>query len=376
MAKQSKKKLPGCIYQKRNRYYWKVQLPGETEIKARPLVPVGARYATTDESVAVEVAMAMWQKAVFHADDEANNARANISGIGSLVQAYLDFAKGYYLDANKQTTREVDNIKRALAHLVDVYPTLPPEEFGPLKLKEVREAMIETGLSRGVVNQRVGVVKRMFKWAASEELVPVNVYHGLLAVDGLKRGRSEAKETDPIMPIAEGHVYAVLPYATPVVAAMIELQLLTGMRSGEMVIMRPMDLETTGAIWQYRPATHKTAYRGHRRVVAIGPRGQKIIKPYLKRKLDEYCFSPAEAMAQFRDKNYKAGTKMPSDLGERYTTRSYANAVKYAIEAAKKAGVKAESFHPHQLRHTAATRIRKELGLDAARAARGCPGFR
>jgi integrase len=111
-------------------------------------------------------------------------------------------------------------------------------------------------------------------------------------------------------------------------------------------------------------------------VVAIGPRGQKIIKPYLKRKLDEYCFSPAEAMAQFRDKNYKAGTKMPSDLGERYTTRSYANAVKYAIEAAKKAGVKAESFHPHQLRHTAATRIRKELGLDAARAARGCPGFR
>ena len=30
-----------------------------------------------------------------------------------------------------------------------------------------------------------------------------------------------------------------------------------------------------------------------------------------------------------------------------------------------------EDFHPHQLRHTAATRIRKELGLDAARAVLG-----
>jgi integrase len=372
MGKESgKRKLPGCIYQKRGRYYWKVQLPGETKVKPRPLVPLGAEYATTDASVAYEVAAAMWEKAVFHADEGAREARAEIPNIGSLVGAYLDFARTYYLDASKQPGREVENVKRALTHLVDVYPTLPPEEFGPLKLKEVREAMIKTGLSRGVINQRVGVIKRMFKWAASEELVPVNVYHGLQSVDGLKRGRSEAKETDPIVAIAEAHVYAVLPHATPVVAAMIELQLLTCMRSGELVIMRPMDLETTGKIWQYRPATHKTAYRGHQRVVAIGPRGQEIIKPFLKRKLDAYCFSPAEAMQQYRDGHYRAGTKMPSDLGERYTTRSYANAVQYAIKAAREAKVKVESFHPHQLRHTAATRIRKELGLDAARAALG-----
>ncbi len=41
MAKKSRSKLPECIYKKRGRYYWKVKLPGEAEVKARPLVPTG-----------------------------------------------------------------------------------------------------------------------------------------------------------------------------------------------------------------------------------------------------------------------------------------------------------------------------------------------
>ncbi len=57
MAKKSKAKLPGCVYKKRGRYYWKVKLPGEAEVKARPLVPTGGRYATKDKGVAVEVAV-------------------------------------------------------------------------------------------------------------------------------------------------------------------------------------------------------------------------------------------------------------------------------------------------------------------------------
>ena len=158
MGKRTQKsKLPGCVYQKRGRYYWKVKLPGESNIKARPLVPVGGRCATTDRAVAKAVALEMWQKAVFDSD-EARVSRADMNGdVGSLVQAYLEFARGYYLDENKEPTLEVDNVKRALRHLIDVCPTLAAEEFGPLKLKQVRQAMIETGLSRGVVNQRVGV---------------------------------------------------------------------------------------------------------------------------------------------------------------------------------------------------------------------------
>jgi site-specific recombinase XerD len=179
--------------------------------------------------------------------------------------------------------------------LVEYCPALPGEEFGPLKLKEVRQAMVDRGWCRNVVNQRINMIKRMFRWAASEQLMPASVYHGLQTVEGLKRGRSCARETEAVMPIAERHVRAVLPFTTSTVAAMIELQLLTGMRSGELVIMRPSDIETSGKIWLYRPREHKTKYRGHERLIVMGPRGQEILKPFLKRKLNDYCFSPEES---------------------------------------------------------------------------------
>jgi len=58
-------------------------------------------------------------------------------------------------------------------------------------------------------------------------------------------------------------------------------------------------------------------------------------------------------------------------LTERYTTHSYANAVTFAIRAAKRAGVTIPAWSPNQLRHTAATLIRKQFGLDTAAAVLG-----
>ena len=59
MAKKTtaaKTSVPGTIYLNKKRYWWKVQLPGEATPKARPLKPVGAKFATTDYSVACQVA--------------------------------------------------------------------------------------------------------------------------------------------------------------------------------------------------------------------------------------------------------------------------------------------------------------------------------
>lgn len=47
---------------------------------------------------------------------------------------------------------------------------------------------------------------------------------------------------------------------------------------------------------------------------------------------------------------------------ERYDTGSYAHAILYA---AKKAGV--PHWHPHQLRHAAATNLRRDFGIEVAR---------
>ncbi len=296
----------------------------------------------------------------------------------AIVKAFRDHARDYYRDVEDNETSEVKRIEYATKPLVALYATLPAEEFGPLKLKDVRQNMIDAKLARKTINDRVACIKRMFRWAASEELVPASGYQALLTIEGLKRGRSGAKETGRVPAVPESHVYAVLPYTTPVVAAMIELQLLTGMRSTELCILRPCDLETSGEIWFYRPAMYKSQYldKEREKVICIGPRGQEIIRPYLKRRLENFVFSPAESekMRKEFDKN--------TPLNDRYDRRTYRKAVQYAIKQANKAreaeteakGAKFKEipmWTPHQLRHTATTRAAKEFGIEVAKAATG-----
>jgi len=71
MAKKSfKVTLPGSLYEKNNRWWWKVKLPGETRLKARGLKPEGKHFATADRDEAEELARSMWESAI-RADVEA-----------------------------------------------------------------------------------------------------------------------------------------------------------------------------------------------------------------------------------------------------------------------------------------------------------------
>ena len=77
--------------------------------------------------------------------------------------------------------------------------------------------MIERDLCRGVVNQNAKRIKRVFRWATENEMMPPPVYHGLQAVRGLHRGPSSARETDPARSVPQEHIDAVLRFVgTPV----------------------------------------------------------------------------------------------------------------------------------------------------------------
>src|SRR5262249_22795607 len=154
--------------------------------------------------------------------------------------------------------------KLSLRPLRELYGFTRAADFGPLALKAIREALIHKpivrnervvchGLARGVINQRIGRIKHLFKWAVENELVLPSVYQGLAAVSGLQRGRSEARETRKVQPVSVALVEDTLQHLLPVVADMVRLLLLTGMRAGELVIMRGCDLDTTGAVWLYKP---------------------------------------------------------------------------------------------------------------------------
>lgn len=104
------------------------------------------------------------------------------------------------------------------------------------------------------------------------------------------------------------------------------------MRPGELCQMRPGDIDRVGDVWTYRPKTHKNQSRGKQRLIAIGPRAQKILRPYLLRPADSFCFSPKEVVDRLMSerkananthKNYKARLEPKRSAGDAYTTESY-----------------------------------------------------
>ena len=132
-----------------------------------------------------------------------------------------------------------------------------------MKLKEFRNRLIELDLSRNVVNRVVQAARKCFKWAVSEELISASVHQALLSIESLRKNRSAAREIPKVKSINLKNVYAVLPYTTQVIADMIQVQLLTGLRSGELVIMRPGDIVRDGDILLYYPYKFKGGFAGN-----------------------------------------------------------------------------------------------------------------
>jgi integrase len=324
-----------------------------------------------------------------------------------VVDRFWTYAQSYYVYADGTPTSEQDTIRQAIRPLNLMYGRTPAAEFGPLALKGLRAQMTKPsvvenaktgkveqrrGWSRSFTNKQISRIKHVFQWAVGEQLIPPSVHHALMAVEGLRRGRSDARETEPVKPVAEAHIDAVLPFVSKQVGAMIELQQVTGARGGELFIMRPCDIEIAGPVWVYRPSQHKTLHHGHTREIRLGRRAQKIIEPFLgNRPTTGYLFSPIDAEAD-RRATLTANRKTPLSCGNRpgtnkarkptrtitetYTKDSYARAITRACEKADKwaKGGKVISndhvcvphWHPHQIRHTAATRLRHEYGLEAA----------
>ena len=276
-------------------------------------------------------------------------------------------------------TSELGDYKLSLRPLRELFGPTPAGEFSPLKLKAVRQRMIDAGLSRGVINQRVGRIKRVFKWGVSEELVPESVYRALLAVDGLKAGRSGARETAPVRPVTDEHVDAVLPFLSTPLRGLVRVQRLTGMRPGEVARMRGRDIDRSGEVWLYRPAQHKTAWRGKERVVPIGPRCREVVEEFLTTDPDAYLFRPQDGREEwFAAKRAARKSKVPPSQAcrrkanprrkprEVYSRHAYANAVARACEKAC-----VPRWHPNQLRHSRATEVRGGFGLEAAQVVLG-----
>jgi integrase len=291
-----------------------------------------------------------------------------------IAARYLLHAETYYRDVRGYKTSSYDGARMAIRAL-EPYFDVPAVEFGPLRLQSMRALLVEQGRPRVTCNRLVKAVRRLFKWAASQELIPVSVSDALATVDPLRAHRTKAPELPPVKPVSDDVLEATLAHLPKVVADMARLHRLTGARPGELCSMRPCDIDRTDPeVWEYRPETHKNTWRGEDRVIHIGPKAQAILARYLERPADRYCFSPQESEAA-RHQEMRARRKSPVQpsqrnrrkknprrpAGDRYTRDSYRRAVQ---RAAKAAGV--ASWFPNQLRHAAGTEIRKLFGIEAS----------
>jgi integrase len=328
--------------------------------------------------------------------------------VNELLLRYWRWAEEHYRDLDGNPTRELENLKDALRPLKQFYGHTPAKGFGPMALRAVQEEMVKAGLCRSVVNFRVNRIRRVFKWAASFELLPVAVHQALQTVQGLRRGHGKVREADPIKPAPVEQVEAALPCMPRPVGAMVRLQLLTACRAGEVMIMRGIDLNTCGPVWTYHPHKHKNQHRGQQRVIYLGPQAQEVIKPFLKTDLNAYLFSPRDWVEELHARRSLARKTKPTPSERarrrarrrkqslRYDRRSYRQAVVRACDKANAEALKnlAEElatagkapgeikgelqgkrlvprWSPLQLRHTAATLIRAKYGVEAAKAILG-----
>jgi hypothetical protein len=122
--------------------------------------------------------------------------------VAELLARYRRFARSYYVK-NGRRTSEPTAIDAALRAVRRLYGRHAAAAFGPLALKAVQQQWVAADLCRGVVNQHTGRIKRMFRWAVSEELLPASVYQALATVPGLRRGRTQAREPAPVRPLAD-----------------------------------------------------------------------------------------------------------------------------------------------------------------------------
>lgn len=368
-------------------------------------------YGSPASKQAYKVLLAEW---LASGEPESFGVAQQQLTMAQVMADYLSYCKKYY-GPTSSSSSEYSNIRQAIRPVAKLYSDLRAADFGPVQFKAVRQMLIESEctrmkpkrntktkrrkpkatvvdkqvsrpkLSRGYTNDLMKRVCRMFRWAATEGMLPASTYDTLRLIPSLQRGRTEAREAESVKPVPESLVMATIPHCSPVVGAMIRVQLLTGMRPGEVVILTPGMIDRSTDVWQARLEHHKTANKGKSRTIYFGPTAQQVLMPYLLRGADEPLFSPREALSKLRaqraedrttpmnqgnragyGKRSRAGAKPSKQAGDQYDTNSYRTAVAYGIRKGK-----LEHWSPNQLRHTAATKIRAEFGLDAAAAMLG-----
>lgn len=318
-----------------------------------------------------------------------------ITTIGELFEKYETyFRKNAPKVRGRQEHPDLRIIER-VRHFMQPYSHWPVDSFGIDELNDIRDKLLihkyETGkkkkhyVRRGI-NDTLEWIKKIIEWGVGRRIVSIETFMSIQKeFKPLKMGQKGAKDNIKREKITEEEFEKVVNTVTSVVGDMFRLLWHTGMRPCEVCEMRPFDiLRDDPECWIYIPGRDKSPVGDHKtthfeKVKVIALAGECI--DILSKRIDdfdskEYIFSPKESIDEHR-KTKRKNRKTPLSCGnkpgsnkkqnpkrkpsEKYSNNSFRQAIQ---RACKRVGVK--QLTTYDLRRTAATKTRAELGKDAA----------
>lgn len=301
------------------------------------------------------------------------------------------YAKGHYVRRDGSQTGEAQGVMAALAPALRLFGDAPLAEFDADALKRTRDEMIRLGWCVNTINARVRRIRSACGWFVGEKMMDATKWHEMRAVKALSSHRGvvidgkpvRVRATKPVTTVPDAYILATIEHLPLTIATMVRVELLTGMRPTEVCLMRPMDIDTSGPVWLYRPQRHKTEHHGKERIVAIGPQAQAWLAPFMARPVHAYLFTPAEAMEQrlakrreqylptpgkgdYRRWQSQTARERQPRGGNVFDRTTYGRAIARACDDAN-----VPRWSPNRLRHNAGTNARRHFGLEGAQAVLG-----
>lgn len=192
--------------------------------------------------------------------------------VASLCLRFVAEKLPNYADAEQHCFRG------AMRILVGLFGETPTDDFGPIRLRTVREKMVEGDpnavdrdgkhkprkpWSRSFINKQIKRLRHLFRWGASWELVPVTVADALGTVESLAMGDTEAAESRPRQSVPAEDIEAVRAVLSERQRDIFDLLLLTASRPGGIIGLTTGQIDRSGEVWRVDLQKHKTRRHGN-----------------------------------------------------------------------------------------------------------------
>jgi integrase len=247
-----------------------------------------------------------------------------------------------FLDDNKKTLRKpaYSKYKSVIKTVLQYYKKIPVNDFAPNSLMFIQDKWVKMNYTKDTITAYSQALKNIFKWGHLHYYVKPDTLLDLKLTPNSPHDEN-IKENRKVSPVPLDLVEKTLPHLPQNVQDIIRLQLHTAARPQDICNMTKNEINTSQEIWIYNPLNHKTKHKNKTRIIPLGPNAQKILTPYLTN-------TPEHQQRLFYTKKDKP-----------LTPNIYSQYIRHCCKKEK-----LPHWHPNQLRHTAATELRKRYGIE------------